>query len=103
MRRGLGYFVWVPRRNSTVKPNHDQRSRSSRGSDARVIRTIGAIDIHFHGAFGIDLMKAETTELDRLSRLLWRNGVAGFCPTTLSAGQRELYKTVARLDRKSVV
>ncbi len=61
------------------------------------VKTFGAIDLHFHGAFGIDLMTAAAPELDRLSIELKTHGVAGFCATTLSSGEKELGETVARL------
>lgn len=55
------------------------------------------MDLHFHGAFGIDLMTASHARLNELSAELYRHGVAGFCPTTLSAPPRELHEAVARL------
>jgi N-acetylglucosamine-6-phosphate deacetylase len=58
---------------------------------------MGAIDIHFHGAFGIDLMKAQTPELNEISHRLGEAGVAGFCPTTLSVDVNELAQSVERL------
>ncbi len=57
----------------------------------------GAVDLHFHGAFGIDLMTASQKELNELSLTLWKNGVSAFCPTTLSATPDELKQSVARL------
>ncbi len=62
-------------------------------------KTLGAIDIHFHGAFGIDLMSATAPELDFLSHQLWAHGIAGFCPTTLSAPFEILSDTVHRLGK----
>jgi N-acetylglucosamine-6-phosphate deacetylase len=59
--------------------------------------TPGVVDIHFHGAFGIDLMKADQKELDQLSRKLWAHGIAAFCATTLSEAPAPLRTTVARL------
>jgi N-acetylglucosamine-6-phosphate deacetylase len=61
------------------------------------VKTFGAIDLHFHGAFGIDLMTAKAAELDTLSAELWKRGVAGFSATTLSASEKDLAATVARL------
>ncbi|OFZ06035.1 MAG: hypothetical protein A2070_14295 [Bdellovibrionales bacterium GWC1_52_8] len=55
------------------------------------------IDIHFHGAFGIDLMRAGPEELDMLASKLWKQGVAAFCPTTLSAPLEVLVPTLERL------
>jgi N-acetylglucosamine-6-phosphate deacetylase len=77
----------VPRRKTTVK-----------GSALDLV-SIGAIDLHFHGAFGIDLMTATPTELQSLERKLWKHGIAGYCPTTLSTTPRELAQAVTRLGR----
>jgi N-acetylglucosamine-6-phosphate deacetylase len=58
---------------------------------------IGAVDLHFHGAFGVDLMRATDTELDSLSEKLWQAGVSAFCPTTLTAPAHDLQAAVERL------
>lgn len=58
---------------------------------------MGAVDLHFHGAFGIDLMTASDSEHDSLSEQLWSKGLAGYCATTLSAGPGPLAETVSRL------
>ncbi|MBI2711410.1 MAG: amidohydrolase family protein [Bdellovibrio sp.] len=63
------------------------------------MESLGAVDIHFHGAFGVDLMSASLTDLDQLSAELWKHGVAGFCPTTLSAPEPTLLETVAQLGK----
>lgn len=63
------------------------------------VKTFGAVDLHFHGAFGIDLMSAPPNELDRLSGELKTRGVAAFCATTLSAAEAPLAETVARLGK----
>jgi N-acetylglucosamine-6-phosphate deacetylase len=60
-------------------------------------QSIGAIDLHFHGAYGIDVMTASLKDLQELSSLLWQKGVAGFCPTTLSSSKKELAHAVTRL------
>lgn len=62
-------------------------------------QSIGVIDLHFHGAFGIDLMSATGSELNELSHLLWTKGVSGFCPTTLSAPKNELLQAVQSLGQ----
>jgi N-acetylglucosamine-6-phosphate deacetylase len=61
------------------------------------VKSFGAIDLHFHGAFGIDLMTAKVAELNSLSAELEKKGVAGFSATTLSAGESELAEVVTRL------
>ncbi len=63
----------------------------------RSIRSLGLVDLHFHGAFGVDLMNATQNKLNLLSELLWRKGIAGFCPTTLSAPPKDLKKAVQSL------
>jgi len=61
------------------------------------VKSFGAIDLHFHGAFGIDLMAAKPAELDELSDALAKRGVAGFSATTLSASEKDLIAAVRRL------
>jgi N-acetylglucosamine-6-phosphate deacetylase len=72
----------VPRRKTAVK-----------------IKSVGAVDIHFHGAFGIDLMSATPQDLDLLARRLKAQGVAAFCPTTLSVAWPKLLEAVRRLGQ----
>lgn len=61
------------------------------------IRTLGAVDVHFHGAFGIDLMTAGLDDLNLLAKKLGQAGLAAFCPTTLSVPFAELREAVRRL------
>lgn len=58
---------------------------------------MGAIDLHFHGAFGLDVMTATPEQLDALSLKLWQAGVAGFCPTTVSTRYEDLKAAIARI------
>jgi N-acetylglucosamine-6-phosphate deacetylase len=62
-------------------------------------RATGAIDLHFHGAFGIDLMTADAAQLDRLSEQLFRKGISAFLPTTISAGVPETESSIERLGQ----
>lgn len=56
------------------------------------------MDLHFHGAFGIDLMTCSPSQMDELSRRLWREGgVAGFVATTLSVERAPLRQAVERM------
>lgn len=61
------------------------------------VKSFGAVDLHFHGAFGVDLMTAEADGLNYLSEELWKKGVAAFSATTLSASAKDLQSTVRRL------
>ena len=83
----------MPRRKTSVKGKH------LKSQPTLLARSIGAIDIHFHGAFGIDLMNAQNPELDEVAHQLGALGIAGFCPTTLSVSPDELAVAVERLGR----
>ncbi len=86
--------VGVPRRKTAVK---DKQYASSRLCPPRLATTPGSIDLHFHGAFGIDLMTAAPEAMTELSERLWQSGLSAFCPTTLSAGADELAACVGRI------
>ena len=45
----------------------------------------GFVDIHMHGGAGVDLMRAEPSELPRLGKFLTTHGVTGYFPTTVAA------------------
>jgi N-acetylglucosamine-6-phosphate deacetylase len=55
----------------------------------------GFIDLHLHGAMGLDVMAADPGVLERLSRVLGSWGVTAYCPATASAPPRELVRAVA--------
>lgn len=80
----------MPRPRTTVK----RKTKAARST-----HTGGAVDLHFHGAFGVDLMIARPDELRHLASELANRGVAAFCPTTLSAGKRDLSRAVATLGQ----
>jgi N-acetylglucosamine-6-phosphate deacetylase len=80
----------VPRRKTAVKDYSKNKSRY-------LVATAGSVDLHFHGAFGIDLMTAAPGAMSELSERLWTQGVSAYCPTTLSAATEELADTVSRI------
>src|SRR5882724_11320065 len=45
----------------------------------------GFIDVHIHGAVGVDTMAASTADLDRVSQFLAKRGVTGWLPTLVPA------------------
>ena len=85
----------MSRGTRTVKTKLIKNPRSRR----RELETIGAIDLHFHGAFGFDLMSATQKQLQELSAALWKTGLAGFCATTVTTSLQELTQTVSTLGR----
>ncbi len=81
----------MPRPVSTVK----ELNRTAKLQ--KLATSMGAVDLHFHGAFGIDLMAADSSRMNELSDLLWKQGVAAICPTTLSGPKNELIDATSRI------
>jgi len=58
----------------------------------------GFLDLHIHGAFGVDVLTASAADLDRLASALWARGIAGFLPTLVPLPLPEMTAAVARLS-----
>ncbi|MGZ6971182.1 MAG: hypothetical protein ACXVID_05930, partial [Thermoanaerobaculia bacterium] len=56
------------------------------------------VDLHIHGAFGIDVLTASPAGLDRLAAGLLARGVTGFLPTLVPQPLDEMAATAARLS-----
>jgi N-acetylglucosamine-6-phosphate deacetylase len=56
----------------------------------------GFVDIHIHGGAGHDVMNADPSGLAAVERLLFKHGVTGYFPTTVTA---PLDQTWSALDR----
>jgi len=56
------------------------------------------VDLHIHGAFGVDVVTASPADLDRLSAGLAARGVAGFLPTLVPLPLPAMADTVTRLS-----
>jgi N-acetylglucosamine-6-phosphate deacetylase len=57
----------------------------------------GFVDLHIHGAFGIDFMTADLAHTAHLADLLWNVGYEGFLPTTVTGSAADVSKAVANL------
>lgn len=57
----------------------------------------GLVDIHIHGAFGIDVLTAEADGLDLLAKGLASRGVTGFVPTLVPVPLERMRAAAARL------
>ncbi len=82
-------FFEVPRNRAAVKTI----------SPKSLLNQVQAVDLHFHGAFGVDLSSAPISQLDWLTQRLWKAGMAAFCPTTVSSDWPQLKETVQRLGQ----
>lgn len=63
----------------------------------------GFVDIHIHGAFGIDCMTAEPSEIAVLCMKLEAEGYEGFLPTTVTAPSEAVLETVGRLPNHPMI
>lgn len=61
----------------------------------------GFIDVHLHGAVGVDTMEATTDDLHRVARFLAREGVTGWLPTLVPAPVED-YKRAANAIEKLI-
>ena len=58
----------------------------------------GYLDLHIHGAFGVDILIASPEDLDRLAMGLSARGISGFLPTLVPQPLNEMAGTVTRLS-----
>jgi N-acetylglucosamine-6-phosphate deacetylase len=70
----------------------------------------GLIDLHVHGADGVELLPASSTEgrtaepnqadaVNRMARFLARHGVTGFMPATVTASMEDTASAIQRVRR----
>lgn len=57
----------------------------------------GFVDLHIHGAFGIDFMSASAEDMRNLANQLRQQGYAGFLATTVTATASEVKAALDRL------
>lgn len=57
----------------------------------------GFIDIHIHGAVGVDTMDAEPKDLERVSEFLASQGVTGWLPTLVPAAAADYARSVSSI------
>ena len=58
----------------------------------------GFIDVHIHGAVGVDTMAASADDLRRVGEFLARNGVTAWLPTLVPSPQQQYVSAVRALD-----
>ena len=62
----------------------------------------GFIDVHNHGAVGVDTMEASAADLDRVSQFLATQGVTGWLPTLVPGPAEDYRRAVAAIDDTSL-
>ncbi len=63
----------------------------------------GFIDIHIHGAFGVDFMSATKEQMAFLCTKLDEEGYEGFLPTTVTASAEDVKHAISNLPSNSMV
>jgi N-acetylglucosamine-6-phosphate deacetylase len=63
----------------------------------------GLIDIHSHGAVGIDVMSAEPEDLLKLTNFLAQNGTTSFLPTTITSTWEELRSALPKIQKAALL
>jgi N-acetylglucosamine-6-phosphate deacetylase len=58
----------------------------------------GFIDVHIHGAVGVDTMEASTEDLGRVSQFLAAQGVTGWLPTLVPAPTEDYERAIAAVS-----
>lgn len=58
----------------------------------------GFIDVHMHGAIGVDTLTASPADLLRVSEYLGRRGITGWLPTLVPASAEEYQLAVESID-----
>lgn len=59
----------------------------------------GFIDVHIHGAVGVDAMEADAEGLNRVSHFLVTKGVTGWLPTLVPAPNADYARAVSAIDQ----
>ncbi len=75
----------------------DRRSFQRVEGQAETILVPGFVDIHTHGAFGIDFMTATKAEMSDLCGKLREVGYEAFLPTTVTASKADVQRAFATL------
>ncbi len=58
----------------------------------------GFIDVHVHGAVGVDTMEATAVDLDRVSQFLATQGVTGWLPTLVPAPTADYGRAIKAIE-----
>src|SRR6266581_5505751 len=58
----------------------------------------GFIDVHIHGAAGIDTMQASAEDLARVSHFLARHGVQSWLPTLVPSSSRQYESAISAIE-----
>lgn len=63
----------------------------------------GFVDLHIHGAYGVDFMSATAEQMAELADQLVAEGYAGFLPTTVTAPAADVLRALANLPQHPAI
>ena len=58
----------------------------------------GFIDLHIHGAVGVDTMTAGADDLRRVAEYLGRNGVTAWLPTLVPSAEEQYERAISAIE-----
>jgi N-acetylglucosamine-6-phosphate deacetylase len=88
-------------REGRIADIHPERIRAGRTIDCKGLRIFpGFIDVHNHGAVGVDVNSADVDGLTRVGAFLAANGVTAWMPTLVPDSDENYARAVAAAGRK---
>ena len=88
--------------NSRIERTVEQATRAGSGSLEYDLAGLtlfpGFIDVHIHGAVGVDMMAASAADVDRVSQFLATRGVTGWLPTLVPAAASDYARAINSIN-----
>ena len=88
--------------NSRIERTVEQATRAGSGSLEYDLAGLtlfpGFIDVHIHGAVGVDMMAASAADVDRISQFLATRGVTGWLPTLVPAAASDYARAINSIN-----
>jgi N-acetylglucosamine-6-phosphate deacetylase len=86
----VGWLATEGRRIARIGQGAPPPGTAGRRVDASGLTLLpGLVDLHVHGAVGVDVMDADPEGLRRMARYFARHGVTAWCPTTWTGSERD--------------
>ncbi|MCA1594152.1 MAG: N-acetylglucosamine-6-phosphate deacetylase [Acidobacteria bacterium] len=100
VREGASLSVEHQRIARLSSDGEDLDAHSCQVLDLRGLTILpGFIDVHIHGAVGVDVMEARTEELHTVARFLARHGVTAWLPTLVPAPLDDYARAVRAVEQ----